>query len=88
MKVMKKLLLTILISFSLSACSTIEVVHNPVGCLTQPFVSLGLTEAETGTLSTPIKKKIVIFANTLRLIISTQCEKNKLHDKLYETHSK
>lgn len=83
MKVMKKLLLTILISFSLSACSTIEVVHNPVGCLGQPVVSLGLTDDETATLSEGVKKKIVIFANVLRERIDRQCAKNHNHDSVH-----
>ena len=85
---MKKLPLMILMIFNLSACSTLEVVHNPVGCIGQPVVSLGFTSEEAESLSESVKKKIVIFANTLRARIDAQCAKNKNHDKIHETHSK
>ena len=85
---MKKLLLTILIIFNLSACSTLEVVHNPVGCIGQPMVSFGFTSEEVESLSESVKKKIIIFARTLRGRIDAQCAKNKNHDKIHETHSK
>lgn len=80
---MKKLALIVLTAFSLTACSTIEVVHAPVGCLGQPSVSLGLTQSEYDTIAPAAVDKIVVFAKTLRLRIDAQCKINIEHDRIH-----
>ena len=73
----------LLISFSLSACTTMELIHEPVGCLGQPSVTLGLTAEEYATVTLPVERKVIIFARTLRARIDAQCEINKAHDRLH-----
>ena len=80
---MKKLLLMILISFSLAACTNTEVIHSPVDCLGQPSVSMELTPDEFKTIAPTAKKKIIIFVKTLRKRIDTQCRINHKHDEIH-----
>ena len=82
---LKSLVLTLSISFSLSACSTLEVVHAPVGCEGQPKVSLGLTQEEDDDTSKAVLDKITIFAKTLRARIDAQCAINAEHDRLHSS---
>ena len=79
----KNQVLTILTIFSLSACSSVEVVHAPVKCLGQPAVSIGLTQSEYDDTSKEVLDKMVIFAKTLRARIDAQCEINAEHDRLH-----
>lgn len=79
----KKSLLMISIIFSLSACSTIELIHVPVGCMGQPKVSIGFTQDEFSGLNKTAKQKLVIFSKTLRARIDAQCEINLKHDELH-----
>ena len=81
----KNLVLIALITFSLSACSTLEVVHAPVGCEGQPKVSIGLTQAEYDDTSKAVIDKVVVFAKTLRARIDAQCKINYEHDKIHGT---
>lgn len=78
-----KSLLMILTVCSLSACSTVELIHEPVDCLGQPKVSLGLTQEEFNGLDKSTIDKIVIFGKTLRARIDFQCELNRFHDLQY-----
>lgn len=80
----KRLLLSSLTICSLAACSNTELIHSDVGCLSQPQVSMNLTNEEAGTISDSAKKKIVIFAKTLRARIDAQCEINRSHDAQYD----
>ena len=75
--------LIVLITFSLTACSTLEVVHAPVGCEGQSKVSLGLTQDEYDGTSKTVLDKITIFAKALRARIDTQCKINSEHDRLH-----
>ena len=79
----KKSLLTISIIFSLSACSNIKLIHEPVGCAGQPKISLGFTQGELKPISKEARQKLVVFINTLRLRIDAQCEINNMHDSQY-----
>ena len=81
----KNLALTALTAFSLTACSTLEVVHAPVGCEGQPKVSLGLTQEEYDDTSKAVLDKVTIFAKTLRARIDAQCEINAEHDRLHSS---
>ena len=81
---MKKSLLILLTIFSLSACSNTEFVHVRVWCLGQPNASLGFTKGESEAIPESAKKKIVIFAKTLRARIDAQCEINYKHDEMHE----
>ncbi len=81
---MKKSLSMLLITFSLSACSTVEVIHAPVGCLGQPTATLNFTKLEFDAMTNGSKKKLVVFAKTLRARIYAQCKVNHNHDKLHE----
>ncbi len=82
---LKNLVLMILIACSLSACSTLEVVHAPVNCEGQQKVSLGLTQAEYDDTSKAVLDKITIFAKTLRARIDAQCKINEEHDRLHSS---
>lgn len=81
---MKSLALMILTVYSLSACTTLETVHVPVGCLGQPSASLGMTQSEYDAMAPETLKKLVVFAKTLRKRIDTQCEINHAHDLIHE----
>jgi hypothetical protein len=74
---------TVLIAFSLSACTTIELIHVPVGCEGQPKVSLNLTDEEAEVITDEMETKIIRFATTLRERINTQCEINYQHDEIH-----
>ena len=76
----KKLVLITLTSCSLFSCSTVELIHEPVGCLGQYDVSLGLTQAEYEAIDLSVEQKIIIFTKTLRARIDAQCEINLKHD--------
>ena len=73
----------VLIAFNLSACTTIELIHVPVGCEGQPKVSLNLTDEEAEVITDEMETKIVLFATTLRERINTQCQINKIHDEIH-----
>jgi hypothetical protein len=72
-----------LIIFSLSACSTIEIIHVPVGCIEQSQAKLGFTDEEIDSTSDEMTDKLVIFAGALRERLTTQCLINKKHDQLH-----
>jgi hypothetical protein len=55
----------------------------PVSCVGQPQVSIGLTQDEAESIKQSAKKKIVIFAKTLRARIDAQCKINTEHDRLH-----
>ena len=80
---MKNLALTVLITCSLSACTTVVDVHNPVDCLGQPKISLGLTQEEYDGTSKAVLDKVIIFATALRARIDSQCTINKAHDEMH-----
>lgn len=75
------ILLTI---FSLTGCSTLKIVHVPVGCEGQPNVSINFDDKEAETITDDMLLKLTIFATTLRERINSQCEINKEHDRLHE----
>jgi hypothetical protein len=69
-------------------------VHDPVGCLNNPDVTIGLTEDEfkaiggsedkaTKKLQDSALRKIILFGKTLRARIDTQCKINEEHDRLH-----
>ena len=70
--------------FSLTACSTIEIVHVPVGCVEQSPARLGFTDEEMDSTSDEMTDKLVIFAGALRERLNTQCLINKKHDELHK----
>jgi len=76
----KKSALIILTSCSLFACSSTELIHEPVDCLGQPNASLGLTESEYKSVTIEAEQKLIVFIKTLRARIDAQCELNRLHD--------
>ena len=76
----KKLGLTGLMIFSLCSCSSIELIHEPIGCLGQPRISLGFTNSEYETVTLDVEQKLIIFVGKLRARINAQCELNKRHD--------
>ena len=69
---------------TLTACSTIEIAHNPVNCLGQPQADLNLTQEEKNKLTDDMKLKMRRFAVTLRQRIISQCKLNKEHDELHK----
>jgi hypothetical protein len=80
----KKSLLTTLITFSLTGCGSTELIHADVGCMGQPQVSIGFTQKEADALTEPAKQKLVIFVKTLRARIDSQCKINIKHDLQYK----
>ena len=81
---MKDLLLMLLIACSLTACTSTEIVHTPIGCLGQPVTSVDLTQEEYDSMSTELLNKFLLHSQILRKRIDTQCEINLNYDKLYE----
>ena len=83
---MKKSLLMISIAFSLSACSSVEVVHVPIKCIGQPVARVGLTQQEFDTISESALSKIVVFAKILRTRIDSQCTLIKKHNEAHNEY--
>ena len=69
--------------FSMAACSTIEIIHVPVGCIEQSQVKLGLSESELDSISDEVTDKIINFDAALRERLTTQCLINIKHDQLH-----
>ena len=80
---MTRTILIGLISISLGACTSVELVHVPVGCLGLPYVNVQYTQAEAESLSNEIVDKIVRTEAIYKTRINSQCAINKKHDELY-----
>jgi len=78
-----KAILIGLISISLGACTSVELIHVPVGCLGLPYVNVQYTQAEAGSLSNEIVDKIVRTEAIYKTRINSQCAINKKHDELH-----
>ena len=78
-----KVILIGLISTSLGACSSVEFIHVPVGCLGLPYLDVQYTQAEAGSLSNEIVDKIVRTEAIYKTRINSQCAINKKHDELH-----
>ncbi len=83
MKMKVKVSLIFLTIISLSACSTLELVHVPVDCLGQPQINVTFTQQEADTMSIETVKKIALIRNTLKARINAQCNINNKHDRLH-----
>ena len=75
--------LTSLMIYSLSGCSTLEIIHSPVDCLGLPQVRLQFTQDEANSMSIETVNKIVLMRETYKARINAQCEINLNHDKLH-----
>ena len=65
-----------------TACSTIEIVHEPVGCLGQPNqVTFGAEELEK--MESDTFEKVLKMASIYHERIESQCQINAEHDKLH-----
>jgi len=80
---MKRTILIGLISISLGACTSVELVHVPVGCLGLPYVNVQYTKVEAESLSNEIVNKIVRTEAIYKTRINSQCAINKKHDELH-----
>ena len=78
-----KVILIGLISTSLGACSSVELIHVPVGCLGLPYVDVQYTQVEAESLSNEIVDKIVRTEAIYKTRINSQCAINKKHDELH-----
>ena len=78
-----KVILIGLISTSLGACSSVELIHVPVGCLGLPYVDVQYTQVEAESLSNEIVNKIVRTEAIYKTRINSQCAINKKHDELH-----
>ena len=78
-----KVILIGLISTSLGACSSVELIHVPVGCLGPPYVDVQYTQVEAESLSNEIVDKIVRTEAIYKTRINSQCAINKKHDELH-----
>ena len=78
-----KVILIGLISTSLGACTSVELVHVPVGCLGLPYVNVQYTKVEAESLSNEIVNKIVRTEAIYKTRINSQCAINKKHDELH-----
>lgn len=72
------------IALILCSCSTIEIMHVPVGCEGQPIISHNFTEEEAEILTDDMVDKMTLFAVTLRERIETQCAINHKHDEAFK----
>lgn len=81
MRMLPAILLT-----TLTSCSSIEIIHEPVGCEGQPVFppEIAFTpddvEGANKAMVDKFKKRIVI----LRERINSQCAINKDHDKIHD----
>ena len=84
---MKKLKASLIASmiFSLCACSSLELVHVPVGCLGQPVIAERFTQAEADAIPISAVRKIVLMREAYKARINAQCKINAAHDKLHES---
>ena len=80
---MTRTILIGLISISLGACTSVELVHVPVGCLGLPYVNVQYTKVEAESLSNEIVNKIVRTEAIYKTRINSQCAINKKHDELH-----
>ena len=78
-----KVILIGLISTSLGACTSVELIHVPVGCLGLPYVDVQYTQSEAESLSNEIVDKIVRTEAIYKTRINSQCAINKKHDELH-----
>jgi hypothetical protein len=69
--------------FSTSACTTLEIVHAPVGCLGQPNINVKFTHEEADSMLDSTADKIVLIREIYRARIDAQCSINKKHDELH-----
>lgn len=72
--------MTVLVN--LTACSTIEIIHEPVGCLGQPNLP-EFTEEELLPLSEQTFNKVLNMAIIYNSRIESQCEINEAHDEIH-----
>lgn len=83
-----------LIIYNVSGCSSIEIVHDPVSCVGQPSITMGITadefkaaydsdDEDINKLQQSALNKAVVLIKKLRARIDTQCKINLLHDKLH-----
>lgn len=83
MRKLKASLIALTIS-SLFACSSVEIVHVPVGCLGQPVVNIKFTQEESAAIPQSAVDKIVLMRETYKARINAQCEINHNYDKLFK----
>lgn len=66
----------------LMACSTIEIIHEPVGCLGQPGLP-EFTDEDLAPLSDEAFEKVLEMAAKYKTRIDSQCEINGAHDEIH-----
>ena len=82
---MLKIILISLVATGLVSCKTIELAHNPVGCIDKGLVRLSerFTDDELNSIPEDIfstyEKHIIMYQERL----NSQCELNKKHDELH-----
>jgi hypothetical protein len=83
MRILAVILLTILTS-----CSTLEIVHNPVGCEGEPVfpAEIAFLDEEVKGANKAMVDKFKKRIKILRERIKTQCKLNAEHDKLHESN--
>lgn len=83
-----KPILIIVALTTLTACSTVEIIHEPVPCLGQPVFprEQDFTDEEVNAMTTTVYDKIRYRIVTLRERINAQCEVNKAHNQLHGDH--
>lgn len=83
---LKKLIAPVILLTILTSCSTLKIVHEPVGCEGQPLFPLDIAflpedlEGAKPDLIDKFRDRIII----LRERINTQCKINAKHDKLHD----
>ena len=82
----KRLIAPVILLTILTSCSTLKIVHEPVGCEGQPMFPLDIAflpedlEGAKPDLIDKFRERIII----LRERINTQCKINAEHDRLHE----
>jgi hypothetical protein len=69
--------------FNVSACSTVELIHVPVGCLGLPAYKPSFTQEESDSMPDSAVDKVVLMRTIYKARIESQCKINAEHDRLH-----
>lgn len=71
---------------ALAACSTLEIAHDPLKCISRPLMKLSdrMTVDELNTMSDPVFNKLEAHILAHKERIRSQCELIGRHNKNHE----
>jgi hypothetical protein len=77
---LKKASLIALMIFNVAGCSTVELIHVPVGCLGLPAYKPAFTQEEADSMLDSAVDKVVLMRTIYKSRIESQCKINFNHD--------